>query len=400
MKKRTIIAITLTVLLLSASLLTALPISAAQTTASKWDGTYPAANLTATFSGGTGTVTDPYLLSTAADLAQMAANVNAFDAEGNYVGTNYDGVSFKLTADIDLDNKLWTPIGGGNATTSEPKNFFSGYFDGNFHTISNLYVKPEAKKDAHVGFFGYILKKSGTPGVSNLGIESGSVTGTARVGGLIGRAKGTMTIDNCYNKANVFVDSTANPLTGWTSAAGFIGQGDGTISFLDCYNTGNLTGTYISASTASIGGFIGYTTTGAGPAFNGCWNLGKVEIVAMSEGATAIVGGFSGYLKVASNVLNCYSVGEVKTSIFKGGYVGMLFGQQGNASTTVDSCHITASLNATGLGADRFIGGADANTFTAASGTNTVITADAAKLSLPHPDYNFLYIHDSMFVTT
>ena len=394
MKKRMLLSSITVVLLLTSLLLLALPTAAEES--SKWDGTYPAVNLGATFSGGTGVANDPYLLSSAADLAQMAANVNAFDAEGNYVGTNYEGVFFKMTVDIDLDNKLWTPIGGGNDSNSEPLNFFSGNLDGNFHTISNLYVKPEAKKDVHVGFFGYILRKSITPGISNLGIESGSVTGSTRVGGFVGRIKGTMVIDNCYTKANVFVDSTENPLTGWSAAAGFVGQSDGTTSYLDCYTAGKVTVTYISATTAAIGGFVGYTTTGSGPAFTGCWNLGDVELIAVSEGATAEIGGFAGYLKVGSNVLNCYNLGTVTTSVYKDGYAGAFMGQQGSAATVIDNCHSTASLVADGLTADRFIGGAKAASFTAATGTNSIVTKEDTFLPLPSADYGFLYVPDSM----
>ena len=395
MKKRTLSAILSAMLLVTALLLAAFPASAEETV-SKWDGNYPIVDLNAAFSGGTGSATDPYLLSSAADLAQMAANVNAFDKDGNYIGTNYAGIFFKLTVDIDLDNKLWTPIGGGNDTNGEPDNFFSGHLDGGFHTVSNLNVKPEAKKDVHVGFFGYIFKKTGTAGIANFGIESGTVTGSTRVGGMVGRIKGTMTIDNCYSKANVVVDSTANPLTGWSAAAGFIGQADGTISFLDCYNAGNVTVTYVSATTAAIGGFVGYTTTGSGPSFSGCWNLGNIDLGAVSEGASAEVGGFAGYLKVGSNVIGCYNVGEVKTSIYKNGYAGTFMGQQGSAATFVDNCHATASLVADGLAADRFIGGADVNTFTAASGTNSIVAKEDAVLPQPNPDYGFIYLPDSM----
>ena len=394
MKKKTLIAVvTLALFLASIYLLT---FSSSADESSKWDGTYPNVQLSATFGGGSGTQNDPYLIASAQDLAQFAANVNAFDSEGNYIGTDYDGIFFKLTTDIDLDGKLWTPIGGGNDTNGEPLNYFSGNFDGNFHTISNLKVQPEAGKDVHVGFFGYILRKTGTPGLSNLGIESGSVTGSTRVGGMVGRIKGTMVIDNCYNKADVFVDSTQNPLTGWSAAAGFVGQSDGTASYMDCYNAGDVTITYISATTAAIGGFVGYTTTGSGPAFTRCWNLGDITFVSCVEGATAEIGGFAGYLKVGSNVLYCNNTGSVTTSVYNGGYVGSFIGHVGSTGTLIDYCQSTASLNVSGLSADRFIGGANAETFTAASGNNAISDKEDMVLPQPSPDYHFCYIPDDM----
>ena len=99
-----------------------------------------------TFSGS-GTQADPYLIGTAEQLAGLAerTNVDKEDFAGKYI---------KLTADIYLTNfndpdtanwKEWIPIartnrqqqsGGGSTTDSS---FFCGHFDGDGHTIYNLY---------------------------------------------------------------------------------------------------------------------------------------------------------------------------------------------------------------------------------------------------------------------
>ena len=55
------------------------------------------------FSGGTGTESDPYLISTARQLAGLAYNVNN--------GTNYSGVYFLQTADLDMSMYWWDAIG-------------------------------------------------------------------------------------------------------------------------------------------------------------------------------------------------------------------------------------------------------------------------------------------------
>ena len=87
------------------------------------------------FAGGTGTESDPYQISNGAELAWLAEQVNSGDkySQGKY---------FKLTADIDLGDKEWTPIGNddGNYNYYE----FKGTFDGDGHIICNLNVPDTA----------------------------------------------------------------------------------------------------------------------------------------------------------------------------------------------------------------------------------------------------------------
>lgn len=81
-------------------------------TVSIWDGSYPAANTGATFSGGDGSEANPYIIGSATDFAQFAENTrNNFQ--------NYEFTYFKLDVDINLNDKPWTP-------TKE----FRGVFDG------------------------------------------------------------------------------------------------------------------------------------------------------------------------------------------------------------------------------------------------------------------------------
>ena len=83
------------------------------------------------------TDTDEFTISDSADLAGLAELVN----EGN----NFSGKTIKLGADIDLGGKEWTPI--GNSTNS-----FKGVFEGNKHTISNLFINSPTK--SNIGLFG------------------------------------------------------------------------------------------------------------------------------------------------------------------------------------------------------------------------------------------------------
>ena len=96
---------------------------------SVWDGTskYTWAGL--------GTASDPYLITSAAELAGLADQVNKRNT--------YQGYYFKLTTDIDLNKREWTPIG----TTNNMKNgeAFSGVFDGGNHIISNMLQSRKTK---------------------------------------------------------------------------------------------------------------------------------------------------------------------------------------------------------------------------------------------------------------
>ncbi len=78
------------------------------------------------YGGGRGTEAAPYLISNDSQLARLAYDINN--------GRNLDKY-YKITADIDLGNAIWTPIGSAvyDATKS-----FKGTLDGNAHTISNM----------------------------------------------------------------------------------------------------------------------------------------------------------------------------------------------------------------------------------------------------------------------
>ena len=102
---------------------------------------------------GEGTEDNPYLIETVNDLVFFREKVNG--------GNNYAGKHVKLAANIDLNNKEWTPI--GNVTydskykPADASKVFSGVFNGNGKVISNLKVASTvggADTQANVGFFG------------------------------------------------------------------------------------------------------------------------------------------------------------------------------------------------------------------------------------------------------
>jgi hypothetical protein len=208
--------------------------------AAPWDGT----TIATTFAGGTGTLANPYQISSPAELAYLSQSVNG----GNTYATNY----FILTSDLDLNSKSWTPI--GNATTS-----FKGTFDGNSHLISNLTVN--LPTTTGVGLFGYIdgafIKKLGIVGVS-------TIIGQAWVGGIIGRCilyPGGNFVSDCFSNATV--SASGERVAGIVGSIRSAQSGDPYLANMitNCYSTGNITG---SSYVAGIVGHIEYKTAGKG----------------------------------------------------------------------------------------------------------------------------------------
>ena len=161
-----------------------------------------------------GTVSNPYKISSAAQLTYLAKLVN----EGN----SFQGKFIRLEEDIKLNKQdvptadgepaLWTPIGTFvNWNNNKP---FSGTFDGNGHTITGLYINNAAQ---YQGLFGNIS----TGGVVKNLVVAGRVTATRQnnVGGIVARLNGG-TVQNCGFYGAV--------TAGTSYAGGVVGQGSAT----------------------------------------------------------------------------------------------------------------------------------------------------------------------------
>ncbi|MGI6363785.1 MAG: hypothetical protein ACOX21_08620 [Bacillota bacterium] len=78
--------------------------------------------------------TNPYVIDTAAKLAELATQVNN--------GNDYYGNYFILDANLNLNNLPWTTIGYRSGPDNDDTELpFRGYFDGNNYTISAMRVE-------------------------------------------------------------------------------------------------------------------------------------------------------------------------------------------------------------------------------------------------------------------
>ena len=332
--------------------------------ASVWDG-----SVATGFGGGTGTEADPYLITNASELAYLSSTTT----EEN---SNYEGVYFALTTDIDLNcttTQRWTPIG-------DQDDWFSGVFDGCGHSVINVMLKFSSINHDY-GFFGFvhvpgqvinlnvyytgtISATDGMGGIAGLtGNDTLSYYGSQNViirncavynlnitvsdnslyhlGGIVGRARKPTIIENCL------VESIS--ITGKVSCGGIIGEGFGwTIKNCICTNStikatssadpaGGIIGQFNASATSAVtienciventtirgyysGGIIGETYTGHAISINGC------SVVGGTITGTAYAGGIIGSVYSSSandlDIQDCYVDSSVSGATYAGGLYG------------------------------------------------------------------------------
>ncbi len=254
---------------------------------------------------GTGTLADPWIITTCSELQDINATLHGNYTLGNNIDCS-DTVNWNNGAGFD-------PI--GNST-----NLYVGTFDGANYNISNLYIYRPSEN--YVGLFSdlspsTVLKNFGLINVSVYGgsivgsilglgfpgpsinntFATGFVNGTSSVGGLVG-TQWITPIENSYFIGNV---------TGGSSIGGIVGAGDlspsGTLNYT--HFIGNVTGT------TSVGGLVGY-----GPYFN----VDNSYAIANITG-TSNVGGLLGY-GFTSITKNSSMIGKVVGSSYVGGLIG------------------------------------------------------------------------------
>jgi len=193
-----------------------------------------------TYSGGTGTQSDPYLISTRADMATLAMAVND--------GNEYSGKYFLLTENL---TDISTVIGNTSS------NYFSGIFDGGGYNLTvNINITIGGTGTAYAGVFGSLSNAT----IKNLSVAGTIISsGKESYAGGIGGYGTKSTISNCYNTANI--SSSSNGNNGASLSGGICGYAyQNTISH--CYNTGN-TQSDVNSGWCSGGGICGQ---GAGTA--------------------------------------------------------------------------------------------------------------------------------------
>ena len=273
----------------------------------------------------------------------------------------------------------WNPIGGHVETTHQD---YEAIFEGNDHTISNLYINLNTNTSnsaTFVGLFADIGTPSGVTGiVRNVGLinpyvnntrAAGSAANFSRTGALAGRANTRSAVSRAYVSGGS-VTSTQNGGGGNdTNLAGcLLGYAGGTVS--DSYAAScAATATGSLAARDRAGGLVGQS----GATISDSYATGDVS-------ADVVAGGLIGWAQTSGQIIGSYATGAVSVSgntTNAGGLVGLL---QHNAIGSYATGNVSASGNDTqagGLVGSMLAGGISASYATGAvsissGGTNYV----------------------------
>ena len=378
------------------------------------------------FSGGSGTVGDPYQISDATTLR----HVSYCTSSSTY---------FVQTRNIDLGGSAspWTPIP------------LYGKYDAANYSISNLYIVGSAA--LNVGLFSTM---SNGASISNLTLSSVSVSGGQYVGALIGSmsggsitnvtVSGTVTgnsistgsgvvvggfvgfitggsITSSSSSANVvFNPSTSN--SGTMSIGGFVGRiiiSSTNASISSAAATGSITISGASNSNASSiysGGFVGNIDTSGGYISSSITNSYATGTQSYdftpTAAMTALIGGFIGHetsiWPSTSTIARCFSggnmsfVGRNNIVLYLGGFVGAMNGEALTDVYTMGSIAVTGSgssqPNIGGLIGSATGGSTTTNVYVAKSSMSKTITGGViAGIIAANPlgAYNTYYYHNA-----
>lgn len=239
---------------------------------------------------GDGSLDNPYRIETIEDLANVASTSETLSY--NYVLMN----DLDLSSSYGENLKSWVPLG----TQSGSIKAFNGSFNGNGHTISNLYIN---SKSEQTGLFAQL----GVDGViSNLNLENVNVNSTMqRTGALVGYSKGLISNINVVN----------GKVNGTRKVGGIVG---------DIYEYGYLYKSYssltVSGNADDVGGIVGALDAPSGITspleVKNCYSKSIVS-------GTKYVGGVVGYAR-GMVVDSCYSMSQVNGTENSGGLIGLV----------------------------------------------------------------------------
>jgi hypothetical protein len=265
-----------------------------------WNG-----NKASAFSSGTGTLWDPYIITTGGQLL---------------LAKDYSGKYFALGGNIDLNNKNWLPFE------------FKGTLDGKGYMITNLCIN---RIDDYQGLFS---KCGGT--VSNLTVKNVKIDAPqADYVGVISGSGGTFT--NCK-----VIFGVSSSVTGDRYVGGIAGYG---ASMVRCSVESTSSG-YVVRGNTCVGGLVGQIPYAS---YNVVYEIGSCSVKAMVAGSE-YVGGLVGDNRADMDITNSCFVGKASGKNYVGGIVGYNYTPASN--NTISSCFVDADITASGECAGGILG--------------------------------------------
>ncbi len=221
--------------------------------------------------------------------------------------------SFQLASDIDASATSGWNSGAGFSPVGNSTTPFTGIFNGNNYTISNLFINLPTTDN--VGLFGYTKGAA----IENVGLINANVTGQNNVGALVGYNNNSSSIDNSYATGTVIGSSY--------SVGGLVGSNHNSSSIDNSYATGSVSGNGI------VGGLVGANNYSS--SIDNSYASGTVV------GTGYNVGGLVGINFNLSSIDNSFATGSVSGSGEVGGLVGS------NGLSSIDNSYATGTVSGT-----------------------------------------------------
>lgn len=294
---------------------------------------------------GSGTADDPYVITGSEDLWQFAEIVKA-SSDRNQCAKVADGVTeIDTTVRGEKTDLTWSPI--GDSTVS-----YTGVFDGNGAEIT---IHADRSINNNAGLFGIL----GSGGEIRNVTTAGSSKGWDSVGGICGQACSDAKIVNCNNKADITAQggqagglvgyassaqiesdtsiSNTGAVTGTANVGGLVGQASSGMKVIvheGILNSGAIT----AKSSGYVGGLIGNADSASIQADEDIINTGKIS--SMVSNTSRGAGGLIGYgidTSIISRNGMLQNKGEVTAAITSVGGIG------GHLTSSNDNCQIQAA---------------------------------------------------------
>lgn len=242
---------------------------------------------------GTATITVSSPATAVSQAVSTTFTLNVFSLSGDITtADDLDNIRYKLDGVFNLRNDItvtdkWIPIVG-----------FTGTLNGNGFVIRGLnYNDPTMN---NVGLFASTSKAK----ISRLGIENARLIGNADVGGIVGNAKDSTVISECY-VANSYIE-------GRDHVASIVGAARGLSSINNCYGTAEIFSRQYQA--AGIAGIFAQGT------IDKCYFSGIISI----SGGSSNIGGMVSLLDDGTEETNVVSNSVILAPYMIGGTVNRI----------------------------------------------------------------------------
>ena len=256
-----------------------------------------------------------YTVTTADGFLKVVALINA--GQFNY--------NITLAADIDLAGKAFVPIVPSWNSNDHANDLYTGTFDGDRHTVSNMTVSATGTVKGLIAFGGNGVT------VKNLTLASPSIIGEGfdgeYCGFVIANSRGTnVTVSNVHI-VNGRIESKRNYV------GGLIGRYDGssnvTTLIENCSVAADLSGTQ------SVGGIAGGEGVGGSLRFSAVFRNIAVKGMFRASSATSRIGGIIGYSNLVDLTFEkCVTLNDTS----EGNDVGGLTGISSRANLAIANC--------------------------------------------------------------